>query len=53
MILINDHILFKTEFDVYHSFKPSFLQKFINIFWPLPCIIKWKYYRNIKRKDCL
>lgn len=47
-----NYIPTKSEWNKYNNFKPSLLQKIVNLFWPLEVIIKWRYYQEIDIKDC-
>ncbi len=53
MIIFSDgYVPLKSEWDIYHDFKPSFLQKMVHAFFPLEFMIKWERYKNLKREDC-
>lgn len=48
IILSNGYKLTKEEWKFYHKLKPSKLQRFINLFFPLKNFWKIKIYKKIK-----
>jgi hypothetical protein len=42
-----------SERNMYHDYKPSWLQKFVWFFWPTYTSIQLKRYRNVKVEDCV
>ena len=52
-MLESDYVLMTSERNMYHDYKPSWLQKFVWFFWPTHTSIQLKRYRNVKVEDCV
>jgi hypothetical protein len=53
MKIDKDYILLKFEWDVYHHFKPSLLQKILWFFFPTLTSINWLRYKDVERNECV
>jgi len=52
MKMKDGYVLVKSEWDIYHSFRPSFLQRIVWFFWPSIVYINWLRYKDVEREDC-
>ena len=52
MLITSDgYVLTVEEYDIYHNFKPSWLQNIVWFFFPSSDSVKIKIYKNISRED--
>lgn len=49
----DDYILLKEEWEMYHNFKLSLLQKIVWFFWPTETSVKYILYKDVEYEDCL
>jgi len=52
MVLINGKVMFKQEWDYYHSYKPAWFQRVLWLFWPTMFYRNWCDYHLLDREDC-
>lgn len=45
------YIFTKSEWEIYHNFKPSIFQRIFWLFWPSMVYINWLRYRDFEWED--